>query len=70
MELKALLDSVSSVLTKLHWAQVVQVCKHLNCIEEDDETVKDRSRRTLGVIRLVEKQLDYIEQDKDAEEAC
>ncbi|KAL7372203.1 hypothetical protein ABVT39_012012 [Epinephelus coioides] len=59
MELEVLLDRASSALSKLHWKQVVQVCKHLDCIDEDDETVKDKSRRVL--VRMVESELDAIE---------
>lgn len=46
---------------------MVEVCKYLNCIAEDDETVANKSRRAL--MRMSEKKLDEIEQSTEAEEA-
>lgn len=67
MDLEILLDRATTTLCQLNWDRILEVCKHLHCFEEDDETVVNNSKRTL--IKVAEKKLDEIEQNTEADEA-
>lgn len=68
MELEQLQEKASTALSQLQWDQLVETCKYLKCIKDDNETVKNKSKRAL--IRLAERELDNIEANQEEGEAC
>jgi hypothetical protein len=67
MDLELLLDRATTRLSQLNRDQVLNVCKHLEFIEGDDETLADKSRR--AIIKMAENKLDEIENDTETDVA-
>ena len=67
MDLELLLDRATTRLSQLNRDQVLNVCKHLEFIEGDDETLADKSRR--AIIKKAVNKMDEIENDTVTDEA-